>query len=851
MDRPQKSEIEQYQFFRSCLNKFNIAAGQMGEVKQYYKIAETIVCLNFAGPALLPWLTPAFEHLRVDPVVQPHMTINVWDTISTGVNAPPPPCDWTDFTDRGDIWGFNSKRIKTAFHWSEYSVNVMDLSTNTGVYWVKNPKAFPYWVSSSPFRTMIQWWMEKHGCQLLHAAAVCTDDGAVLITGKGGSGKSTSALVCLNAGLGYLGDDYVIIKKDPVPTVYSLYSTAKLNLEDMGKFPALKPLAGKRTDSDQEKEVLFLYPHLKHQIVAEKSLKAVFTPQIRKEENTLIEPASFWPIQRAMSFTTMSQLPGVGAQTQKYISDFIGKLPCYTLKPGNDFDKITETIDDFIGHPEKYFSHKSIQDEELITPLISIIIPVFNGGKFIHKAIDNILKQNYPALEILIVDDGSSDNTRQIVEDLPVDVRYFHQPNSGPAAARNRAIRDVSGEYIAFLDVDDLWPEKNLNLLIRELIQNPSYDLVRGYAQLFVEIKDGTFEYMGNPQESFLNYIGAGVYRKSAFEKVGLYDPDLRFGEDTDWFNRAKEHNLNMKRLDEVTLLVRRHEGNMTKGKSLVELNTLKVFKKKLERKRSGDVGVMSQEVGEVDSNHPKISVIIPVYNGGAFISEAINSVFNQHYEAIEVIVVDDGSTDNTAEMVEMTGQDVRYVYQENRGVSAARNKGLEMATGKYIAYLDADDIWMENKLIRQVEILGKKPEIGAVIGFTCQVPMAMHLKPAIEKANEGGTFLLSVGGTLFRESLFRKVGTFDESMPSGEDTDWFLRAREASVQIVIHKEVVQLYRRHKKNISSNRKIVNSGLLKIHKKSLDRRRMDGKRAVINLPKLDNVDDVMKFWHSDE
>jgi hypothetical protein len=147
-----------------------------------------------------------------------------------------------DFTDRGDIWGFNSKRIKTAFHWSEYSVNVMDLKTNTGVYWVKTPKSFPYWVCSSPFRSMIQWWMEKNNAQLLHAASVGTKDGAVLITGKGGVGKSTTAISSLNAGLNYLGDDYVIVKKDPEPKVYSLYSTAKLNPGDLDKFPALRTM---------------------------------------------------------------------------------------------------------------------------------------------------------------------------------------------------------------------------------------------------------------------------------------------------------------------------------------------------------------------------------------------------------------------------------------------------------------------------------------------------------------------------------------------------------------------------------------------------------------------------------
>lgn len=849
MDKPQKSESEQIQFYQQCLDRFKLAAAVSGEIKYYYNIAETTVCLNFAGSSLLPWLTPALEHLKIKSVENPGTTINIWDTLSSGVNAPPPPCEWADFTDRGDIWGFNSMRIKTAFHWSEYSVNVMDLKTNTGVYWVKNPNAFPFWVFSSPFRTMIQWWMEKNGCQLLHAAAAGTDDGAVLITGKGGSGKSTSALSCLNGGLKYLGDDYVIIKKEPVPKVFSLYSTAKLNLEDMDKFKRLKPFAGKRLKEDQEKDVLFLYPGLKNQIVNEMPLRAILTPWIQAQENTDIKPASFWPIQRAMSFTTMSQLPGVGAHTQKYISDFVSQLPCYTLFPGSDYKKIHETIADFINNPKKYSGDKMSGDTTRQLPLISIIIPIYNGAGFIEAAIKNILDQNYPAIEIIIVDDGSTDNTREVAEKLPVDVRYFHQPNKGPGAARNRGIRDVSGELIAFLDVDDLWPEKNLELLMKYLIENPELEMVRGYAQLFRLDEAGKTEYLGNPGESYPNYIGAALYRKSVFEKIGLYDPELRFGEDGDWFNRAKEKHINMKRLDEVTLLVRRHEGNMTKGKSLVELNALKVFKKKLTRKRTGQPENENPPKNITSENNPLVSVIIPVYNGAAFIAETVNSVFDQQYNPLEVIVVDDGSSDNTAEMIKMTGKEVKYFFQENKGQASARNKGLEVAGGKFVAFLDADDLWASGKLSRQISILQNKPDIDVAIGFTYPMPMSLKVDPINEKIKEDSRFMLSLGASLFRKSVFKKTGLLDEQLRYGEDIDWFLRAREAAVQIIIHKEVVQFFRTHGRNISNDPKLVNSGLLRVHKKSLDRRRKSGNGAAITLPKLNTAEDVLKFWQS--
>jgi GT2 family glycosyltransferase len=112
-------------------------------------------------------------------------------------------------------------------------------------------------------------------------------------------------------------------------------------------------------------------------------------------------------------------------------------------------------------------------------------------------------------------------------------------------------------------------------------------EVIRGYAQLMELNKtNGCYDYIGGPKDLFQNYIGAAIYRRSVFEKVGLFDPALRFGEDEDWFRRAAEMKLNTQRLEETSLLVRRHGGNMTEGKNMLELNVMKVLKKSLERRR-------------------------------------------------------------------------------------------------------------------------------------------------------------------------------------------------------------------------------------------------------------------------
>ena len=587
MNKGHLSESEQLKFFEDFLQKFRDASIKKGEFRRYYRIADTFICLVFAGESLIPWLTPALEHLRVNDVINPDLVINLWDSTSTGISMIPPPCKRNDFTDRGDIWGFDSKRIKTAFHWSEYSVNVMDLATNIGVYWVNNADDFPYWVLSSPLRTLFHWWMEKNGCQLLHAAAIGTVKGTVLLPGKGGSGKSTTAVSCLRDGMFYLGDDYVIVRKNPEPIVYSLYCTAKINTDKMSVFPLFQPLIGRFTNEEQEKAVIFLYPEFQSQLIVSAPILAILVPNISGLEVSSIEPVSFWPVQRAMSFTTMSQLPGVGADTYAYINEFTSGLPCFTLNLATDLHQNPTLINEFLSNITETLVGRHLFPQVQSGPLISIIIPVYNSEKYIREALENVISQNYPAIELIVVDDGSIDRTKEMLDETMIDIRYFHNENQGPAAARNRGIRNATGDFIAFLDSDDLWPENNLQILFEVMQKEPELELVTGYAQLFKDSGNGLKEYLGNPKETFIDYIGAALYKRSSFQKTGLFDPGLRFGEDCDWYNRAREIKLKMKRLEMVTLLVRKHGGNMTKGKSMLELNALKVFKKAIDRRRA------------------------------------------------------------------------------------------------------------------------------------------------------------------------------------------------------------------------------------------------------------------------
>ena len=585
-----RSETEQQAFYEDALGRALEAQGRAGVIEHFVTIAGTVIRIAFAGHALERLFMPALAHLEIAPVLPPGATIHVWDSQTTGVAMAKPPCSREAFTDRGDIWGMDSRRFRSAFHWIECSVNLMDVESRTGIYWVQTIDTLPYWTKASPLRTLMHWLMEQTGAQLLHAAAVGNADGCILITGKGGVGKSTTALACLAAGFRYVADDYLVVRSDPVPHAFSLYSTAKLNADQLARFAMFRDTM-REIPGDDEKAVFQLYPRFTDRIAHSLPLTAVVTPRISGEARQRFAPASKLMLQRAAEFTTMSQLPHAGNQTQEFMDRLIGSLPGLELVLGGPLNLIPDAISGLLAMPPERIAAISAAADQFpdsCKPLVSIIIPVHNGARFLPEAVSNVLHQNYSSIELIVIDDGSTDEIGLAVSTLPVDVRFFRQPNSGAAAARNRGIKDASGDMIAFLDVDDLWPDGNLASLVDLLLRDPQLDAVHGFGQLMtINPATGGFEYLGNPREGFPYYIGAGLYRRTAFEKVGLFDAELKFGEDTDWFLRAGERGLAITKLEQVTLLVRRHAGNMTRGKSLVELNTLRVFKKTLDRKRA------------------------------------------------------------------------------------------------------------------------------------------------------------------------------------------------------------------------------------------------------------------------
>jgi glycosyltransferase involved in cell wall biosynthesis len=223
----------------------------------------------------------------------------------------------------------------------------------------------------------------------------------------------------------------------------------------------------------------------------------------------------------------------------------------------------------------------------------------------------------------------------------------------------------------------------------------------------------------------------------------------------------------------------------------------------------------------------PTISVIVPVFNGERYLREALDSVFAQAYDPLEVIVVDDGSTDGVAALVAAEYPGVRYQYQDHAGLPTARNAGLAMCHGAYIGFLDADDVWANRKLIMQAELLQTQPELEAVFGHIRQF-YTPEAEEAVRQANRFTQEVLPglhADTILIRAESIRRVGLFNPKVEMGEFLDWFARAQEAKLIYVMLPEVLAFRRVHAANMSIRRRNeTGEGYARLLKAALDRRR---------------------------
>jgi len=220
-------------------------------------------------------------------------------------------------------------------------------------------------------------------------------------------------------------------------------------------------------------------------------------------------------------------------------------------------------------------------------PLVSIIIPTCNRAAYLTAALESVLAQDYAAKEIIVVDDGSTDETAEVCARFPV--VYLRQENRGPSAARNLGVSRCQGGLLAFPDDDDLCPPGSLRVRVEHWRRDADCHHLVGTVRRFSGEAAEPIQFIDS-EEQARNFIclGAEVMMRSAFEEAGGFDEALRMGEDVDLWGRMREAGLTRKFIPEITLYYRRHPGNSTHDPQVAQHGILKTLRASIQRKRQG-----------------------------------------------------------------------------------------------------------------------------------------------------------------------------------------------------------------------------------------------------------------------
>lgn len=223
-------------------------------------------------------------------------------------------------------------------------------------------------------------------------------------------------------------------------------------------------------------------------------------------------------------------------------------------------------------------------------PTISVIIPVYNGERFLAEAIGSVLGQTLPPDEVIVVDDGSIDASTEIVARIKttssVPIQLIQQSNQGPAAARNAGLQRAAGSFIAFQDADDLWSAEKLAIQVALFRRYPQAQAVIGYSRIaFTDPNDpGTLHAQDRPGPILL--LQESLFRRAIFDLLGQFDPSLRIGEDIEWFLHLLELPVEIIIHPDIVLTYRRHAANLTGSLAASRRHLLLALQRAVVRRR-------------------------------------------------------------------------------------------------------------------------------------------------------------------------------------------------------------------------------------------------------------------------
>jgi hypothetical protein len=452
---------------------------------------------------------------------------------------------------------------------------------------------------------------------------------------------------------------------------------------------------------------------------------------------------------------------------------------------------------------------------------VSIIIPVYNGANYLREAIDSALAQTWPATEVVVVNDGSRDDgaTEAIALSYGDRIRYVAKPNGGVASALNAGIAAMRGDIFCWLSHDDRhMPHKTARQVAKwERLGRPDAVLFSDYRLIGADgapITDVQLDHAmlaAKPLYALLrgSIHGCSVFvPRRLFEVVGLFNETLPTTQDYDLWYRMIQH-VPFLHLPEVLIESRWHDEQASKridhrveatafwirviesvpereqqkleGSSYCFLLEMANF---LNRNALPEAGGHIAAMADRALSRIMVTAIIPVYNRFHLAVSAIESVAALTHPTMEIIIVDDGSTDDISILEAAVARHAplaRLLRQPNRGPAAARNAAWELARGRYVAFLDADDLWMPEKIALQLRLM---EGVGAAFSHTSYY-RHMAGVPRLSRISSGaGNSFPSIIGScgiatptvMLRRDLWDEGFRFPENFAHGEDVVLWLR---------------------------------------------------------------------------
>lgn len=310
-----------------------------------FKIGSFSICLKRDQSSLGNKLTKAFDHLKTEPNPSNDLTIFLWDTSLPGQKLP--FLDWTSIQGNGyrGYW-----KPPLYIHYFEFinALSVLNVEENRAYYIVRDAETLPWWVSGSPLQVILHTWFQERRIQLTHTAAIGNGKKALLLAGKGGSGKSTTALACLIRGLHYIAEDYSLLSPETSPRVFSIYQTAKWQPHTRTLFPEYEQFIANPEEADKEKALVYYQDIFPKQIAPSSQIQGIVSLEIGKEERPVVRRADFQSTLKNLLMSTLLQLPFNHEHTMSLLKATISQTDHYHLLLGRDMNANIELIEQLL-----------------------------------------------------------------------------------------------------------------------------------------------------------------------------------------------------------------------------------------------------------------------------------------------------------------------------------------------------------------------------------------------------------------------------------------------------------------------------------------------------------------------